>query len=111
MVFENIPIRFAFYSGILTAYLGKIANIFLFKFIAKTLAGSIFSKAGSSLILLIYIYYIGIIIFVGFETAATFWETNKIHHGYRWLTKNHIIRLYKYNKYKIQNKLKNIKSN
>ncbi|MFN3410539.1 MAG: YhjD/YihY/BrkB family envelope integrity protein [Exilispira sp.] len=106
MVFENIPIRFAFYSGILTAYLGKIANIFLFKFIPKTLAGSIFSKAGSSLILLIYIYYIGIIIFFGFETAATLWEINKFHHGYRWLTKNHLKRLYQYNKYIIQKKIK-----
>jgi len=105
MVFENIPIKFAFFSGLLTSCLGKIANILLFKFIPKTLAGSLFSKAGSSLILLLYIYYIGLIIFIGFETAATFWEIEKFHRGYKWLSKKHFNRLYNINKNKLKSKL------
>ncbi|NMC67192.1 MAG: hypothetical protein GYA61_03100 [Spirochaetales bacterium] len=105
MIFEKIPIRYAFGSGLLTSYLGKLANILLFKLIPSTLAGSIFSKAGSSLIILLYIYYTGIIIFIGFENAATLWESYKYHKSYRWLTKKHLDRFYKINKYKIKTKL------
>jgi len=105
MIFEKIPVKFAFSSGLLTSYLGKLANILLFKLIPSTLAGSVFSKAGSSLIILLYIYYTGIIIFVGFENAATLWESYKYHKSYRWLTKKHFDRFYKINKFKIKSKL------
>ncbi len=105
MIFEKIPIKYTFISGIITSFLGKLANIFLFKWIPSTLAGSIFSKAGSSLIILLYIYYTGIIIFIGFEAAATMWESHKFHRSYLWVTKKHFDRLYRYNKYKIQNKI------
>ncbi|GEM_PF-1806498 len=105
LVFEKIPIRLAFISGLITSYLGKIANALLFKMIPRTLAGSIFSKAGSSLILLLYIYYIGIIIFIGFETAATLWEIKRFHRGYKWVTQKHFEILYRFNKYRLKNKL------
>lgn len=105
LIFEKIPIKYAFISGILTSFLGKIANILLFKWIPTTLAGSIFSKAGSSLIILLYIYYIGLVIFIGFEFAVTMWESAKFHRSYKWVTKQHFDRLYKFNKYKIQKNL------
>lgn len=105
MIFEKIPIKFTFISGLITSYLGKLANILLFKLIPSTLAGSIFSKAGSSLIILLYIYYIGIIIFIGFENAATLWESYKFHRSYKWLTKEHLNRLYRIKKTNIKSKL------
>ncbi len=105
MIFEKIPVKFTFISGLITSYLGKLANILLFKLIPSTLAGSIFSKAGSSLIILLYIYYIGIIIFIGFENAATLWESYKFHRSYKWLTKEHLNRLYRIKKTNIKSKL------
>jgi len=105
MIFEKIPVKFTFISGLITSYLGKLANILLFKLIPSTLAGSIFSKAGSSLIILLYIYYIGIIIFIGFENAATLWESYKFHKSYKWLTKEHLNRLYRIKKTNIKSKL------
>ncbi|MEJ5272579.1 MAG: YhjD/YihY/BrkB family envelope integrity protein [Spirochaetota bacterium] len=105
MIFEKIPVKFSFISGLITSYLGKLANILLFKLIPSTLAGSIFSKAGSSLIILLYIYYIGIIIFIGFENAATLWESYKFHKSYKWLTKEHLNRLYRIKKINIKSKL------
>lgn len=108
MIFERIPTKYAFLSGIVTSFLGKVSNTFLFKWIPSTLAGSVFSKAGSSLIILLYIYYTGIIIFVGFELAATLWEIKSFHRSYRWLTLRHIKRVCNCKKLLIKSRSENI---
>lgn len=94
VIMEKIPYRFAFFSGLLTSILGKLANLILKMWIPKTLIGSFFAKTGSSLIILIYIYYIGLIIFIGLEFSSTLMNIKVFHRNYDWITRRHIIRLF-----------------